>query len=102
VQYRGEFGHLYAPTGKLGVFVEIGMFERRMLPEGLPTLEAPHPFRLWIGVDPSRKWRRSLYFNLPVRFRPSPLNLLFYDLTDQKRVFDPARVRYDVFDFDAY
>jgi predicted N-acetyltransferase YhbS len=102
VQYRGEFGHLCAPTGKLGVFVEIGMFERRMLPEGLPTLEAPHPFRLWIGVDPSRNWWRSPYFNVPVRFRPSPLNLLFYDLTDQKRVFDPARVRYDVFDFDAY
>ncbi len=102
VTYRGDFGHLYAPTGKFGIFLEVGMFDTDMLPDDLLELKALHPLRAWIGVDPSRNWRRSLYVNVPVRFRPSPLNLLFYDLTDQKRVFDPARVRYDVFDFDAY
>ncbi len=102
VKYRGERGHLYAPTGKFGIPVEIGSFERRLLPADLPPLKTPSPLRLWIGVDPNRDWSRSLYFSIPVRFRPSPLNLLFYDLTDKKRTLDPSRAYIDVFDFDAY
>ncbi len=102
VKYRGERGHLYAPTGKFGIPVEIGSFDRHLLPKDLPSLKTLNPLRLWIGVDPGRDWSRSLYFNIPVRFRPSPLNLLLYDLTDKKRTFHPGKVRYEIFDFDAY
>jgi len=40
--------------------------------------------------------------NVPERLWPSPLNLLFFDLTEAGRRFEPDRVRYEVFDFDAY
>ena len=36
------------------------------------------------------------------RFKPVPLNLLWWDLTGEGREFDGSRVQYDVFDFDAY
>jgi predicted N-acetyltransferase YhbS len=102
VAYRGGCGHIYAPTGKLGISVEVGAFDRSLLPEGLRKFGSANPLRLWIGVDNSRDWSRSLYFDVPERLRPSPLNLLWYDLTGQNRTFDPSRVRFDAFDFDAY
>jgi predicted N-acetyltransferase YhbS len=102
VAYRGDVGHLYAPSGKPGVVVEVGAFPRAWLPPTLEPLRTESPLRLFIGADASRNWTRSAYVDVPKRFRPSPLNLLFHDLTEQKRRFDPSRVRYDVFDFDAY
>ncbi len=102
VQYQSDIGHLFAPAGKPGIWVQIGAFASPLLPDNLPLLRTKSPLRMFIGADKSRDWSRSLYVDLPMRFRPSPLNLLFYDLTDQKRRFDPHRVRYEVFDFDAY
>ena len=102
VVHRGDVSHLFGATGRYGIWAEIGAFERGLLPSGLAALRVPNPLRLWIGVDPSRDWSRSLYADVPMRFRPSPLNLLFLDLTGENRRFDPGRVRYDLFDFDAY
>jgi len=102
VRWRGDVGHLFAATGRFGIEVEIAAFRRRDLPEDLPPLRALNPFRLWIGADPTRDWSRTLHFDVPRRFWPSPLHLLIYDLTDRKRVWDPDRVRFEVFDFDAY
>jgi predicted N-acetyltransferase YhbS len=102
VSYRNDVGHLFAPSGKPGIMVQVGAFPRALLPEGLPRLTTPSPLRLYVAADKSRKFSRSAYIDVPMRLRPSPLNLLFYDLTDQKRRFDPNRVRYEVFDFDAY
>ena len=101
VVLRGNRGHLYA-RARYGIPVDVGSFERGDLPSGLRPLRTLDPLRMWIGLDSARDWSRSAYFDLPVRIRPSPLNLLFYDLTDRKRSFDPAHVRYDLFDFDAY
>lgn len=102
VHWRGDRGHIFADTGRYGIPVEIGAFDRSELPADLPTLRAANPLRLWIGVDPSRDWSRSLYFDVPERFRPSPLNLLWYDLTGQDRRHEPDAVQYEIFDFDAY
>ena len=102
VRWRGDTGHLYASTGRLGVEVEIGAFSRRDLPDDLAPLRAAHPFRLWIGADPTRDWSRTLHFDVPKRFWPSPLHLLIYDLTGHERVWDAERVRFEIVDFDAY
>jgi len=102
VAYKGGYGRLYAPTGKFGISVQVGAFDRSLLPQDLPRYRSLNPLRLWIGRDPGRDWSRSLYFDVPERFWPSPLNLLWYDLTGKNRTFDPSRVRYEVFDFDAY
>ena len=99
---RGDRLHLYGTTNKYGIWAEVGAFPEGDLPPDLRPLGVPNPVRLWIGVDASRDWSRSAYFEVPARFRPSPLNLLFLDLTGQGRRFDPGRVRYELFDFDAY
>ncbi len=102
VSHRAGLGHLFAPSGRLGIWVEVGVFPEHLLPPDLPRLVTASPLRLYIAADKTRDFSRSAYLDVPMRFRPSPLNLLFYDLTDQKRHFDPNRVRYTLFDFDAY
>ncbi len=102
MKWRGDVGHLYADSGKYGIQVEIGAFARELLPNNLPELESHNPVRMWIGTDPTRDWSRSLYFDLPKRLRPSPLILLWNDLTGQGRRHVPDNVQYEIFDFDVY
>jgi hypothetical protein len=102
VRRRDGRAHLYAPTGRFGIWVEIGSFPSAWIPESTPAFRPANPLRLWIGADPTRDFARSLYVDVPLRLRPSPLYMLFGDLTGRDRRIDPARFRYDVFDFDAY
>jgi len=59
-------------------------------------------FRLHLGFDPSKDWTKSRYYNVPIRFRPSPLNFIFLDLTEQKRRLNASSIRFEALDFDAY
>lgn len=59
-------------------------------------------FRLHLGFDPSKDWTKSRYYNVPIRFRPSPLNFIFSDLTEQKRRLNASSIRFEALDFDAY
>lgn len=56
--------------------------------------------KVWIGLDPAMHWGGAAYMNVPMRFRPSPLNLIFKDLSGQGRKLDAARVRFHALDFD--
>jgi GNAT superfamily N-acetyltransferase len=58
--------------------------------------------RVWLGLDPAVEWRRSAFVPIPARLRPSPLNLLFKDLTGGAFQPDPQRVLFRAIDFDAY
>jgi hypothetical protein len=102
VKWRGDRGHIYADTGKYGVQVELGSFPRDLLSADMPRVRTWNPLRLWIGKDSTLDWSKSFYFDIPKRFRPSPLNLLWHDLTGQGRRHDPAKVQYDIFNFDAF
>jgi GNAT superfamily N-acetyltransferase len=102
VERRGDRAHLHAPTGRFGIWTELGAFPREVVPPDLPPYSAANPLRLWIGTDPTRDWKRSLYVDLPRRFRPSPLVLAFGDFSGKNRLIDPRRVQFGVFDFDAY
>ena len=64
--------------------------------------DAPRPLRVWLGVDPSVDWRRSAYVPIPQRLRPSPLNLVFRDLTGGDYLPDPRRLVFHGLDCDAY
>ena len=66
----------------------------------VPMEEGTVHRKIWIGLDPAMRWGGAAYLNIPLRFRPSPLNLIFKDLTGQGRVLDPARMRFDAMDFD--
>jgi GNAT superfamily N-acetyltransferase len=101
VRRSGGVVRVYA-QGPYRIPVEVGVFPSNQIPDGLPALRGPAPLRLFVGADPTRDWSRSAYRDVPQRFWPSPLHLLFYDLTGQGRRFDPGAVRYEVFDYDAY
>ncbi|MFD2564528.1 MULTISPECIES: GNAT family N-acetyltransferase [Aquimarina] len=60
------------------------------------------PIRLWIGINHNIDWKKSFYFDIPSRFRPSPLNLIFKDLSSKNRKFKSSEVRFSALDFDAY
>ena len=105
VHRRAGIAHLYAPTGRMGIHVEVGAFPESLVPDDLPPLRTPSPLRMWIGLDPTRRWERwglRSYVDAPQRLRPSPLILTFFDFRDAKHSLDPAHTRFDVFDFDAY
>jgi GNAT superfamily N-acetyltransferase len=98
---RGGEVSLHAATGRFGIWVELGSLEVAVLPAPPPALGF-RPLRLWLGLDCGRRFDRAVYGPLPARLRPSPLNLIFLDLTGRGRRLDPGRVRFQVLDFDAY
>jgi GNAT superfamily N-acetyltransferase len=102
VQHRRGRGTLFANAGRYAIRASLGSYPSEWIPVQTGRLVSANPVRLWMGLDPTRNWRYSLYFNLPERLRPSPLILLFSDLTDENRQLDPAKVRFDAFDFDAF
>jgi len=58
--------------------------------------------QLHLGLDPSADWDRSAYINIPQRFRPSPLNLIFLNLKPNGRRLNSDQVLFRALDFDAY
>jgi hypothetical protein len=62
----------------------------------------PNPVKLWIGLDHRCEWPGYWYCDLPDRFKPSPLNLVFKDLTNSKRLLVPETAQISLLDFDAY
>jgi predicted N-acetyltransferase YhbS len=99
---RAGRARLYARTGRWGIWCEVASLPEGDVPPDLPRFAARSPLRLWIGTDPGRDWSRSLYVDVPRRLRASPLHLTFGDFSGRGRRFDPRRVEFQVFDFDAY
>ncbi|MBI5815635.1 MAG: GNAT family N-acetyltransferase [Nitrospinae bacterium] len=93
---------VFAHTGKYGIWAVMNDID----PAGVAPPEAGHlrwnPLNVWIGLNPEYDWAKSAYINLPERFKPSPLNLIFRDLTGRGRVLDPQKTVFSLLDFDAY
>jgi len=58
--------------------------------------------KMWIGVDPQISWKKGIFVNLPNKLKPAPLNLIFRDLTNPGRLLDKSKIKFNVFDFDAF
>lgn len=86
---RKQFGARYVLTAGKGAFPQCDL-ERCTAPRR----------KVFIGLDPSLHWGGSFYANVPMRFRPSPLNLIFKDLTRAERRLEIDRVRFHAIDFD--
>lgn len=68
-------------------------------PAGAPALS---PLRLFIGLAPDEGARYWNYASIPMRLRPSPLNLIYRSFAARVAALDPARIRFTFLDFDAY
>jgi hypothetical protein len=54
---------------------------------------------LWFGKRPDLEFQAAI--DVPTRLRPSPFNLVFYDLTSQNRHLAPQHVCFEAADFDV-
>ncbi len=71
------------------------------LGSALPPAPRLKPLRMWIGIDPHLE-KSGLLAPLPDKLKPSPLNLIYRDLTNKARTLDRAALRFTLLDFDAY
>ncbi len=99
VERRGGALAVSAPAGlpALGAILYQG-------PGEAPLSAGPRagPMRVWLGLDPSIDWRASAFLPIPGRLRPSPLNLVYKDLTGDGFVPDPDRLVFRGLDLDAF
>jgi hypothetical protein len=100
---------LWRSTGTYGIYAEMGWFptEAQQLKGVLSQVDSmpmitPNPVKLWIGMDHRCEWPGYWYCDLPERLKPSPLNLVFKDLTNSKRLLVPETAQISLLDFDAY
>ena len=59
------------------------------------------PLKLWIGLFKDIR-TKGLFLNLPDRFKPSPLNLIFKNLSYELAQFKKEDICFELIDFDAY
>lgn len=100
VATRGEQATVYSHTHRRGVLAYMTRAPRS-LAAALPAPRITQPVRMWIGLDAHLE-RRGVLARLPDRFKPSPLNLIFRDLTARQRRLDRDTTRFTLLDFDAY
>jgi len=60
------------------------------------------PLRLFLGLVPDQARGLATYASIPVRMRPSPLNLIYRSFSPRVTELDPALIRFSFLDFDAY
>jgi GNAT superfamily N-acetyltransferase len=97
-RYRARKGNVFASAGTMGINAVLCV--NRTLPAPAASIP-PLGLQTWIGIDSNVRYR-GLFVNLPDRFRPSPLNCIFKDLSDSLPVFTKADVHFELIDFDAY
>jgi hypothetical protein len=98
---RGGSARVLCASGYPGILAELGSFAATDLPAGLASPSPMRPLRVWLGIDPDRRWRGRPFVALPARLRPAPLLFTFRDLCGS-RVPDASRARVVALDFDAY
>jgi GNAT superfamily N-acetyltransferase len=94
--------HAAAAGHKLPAYAELDAAEldaAGLAPGSGPALS---PLRLFIGLAPDACSRYWNYAGIPMRLRPSPLNLIYRSFTPRVERLDPARVAVSFLDFDAY
>ena len=102
-QYEISGSNIYAPSGKYGIKAIMGDFQKDLLNKfNGHRISSLNPMKLWMGIDPKIVWKGSFYYEIPQKMRPSPLNLIFKDLTENNRTIDASAVKFRAIDFDAY
>jgi GNAT superfamily N-acetyltransferase len=99
---RGALARVYCASGYPGIDAEVARIALALLPPGVPTAPRAAPLRVWIGLDRDLSWRGRAYLPLPRRLRPAPLHFAFRDLRAAERAPQPAALRVQALDFDAY
>lgn len=89
---------LLAHSGKLNIYAVLGQSE--LIAENRSVQQKSAFSKMWIGLAERKKL--GLYFTLPDKLKPSPLNLIFKDLTGRLPAIKKEEVYFELLDFDAY
>jgi len=101
--YEISGNNIFAPSGKYGIKAFMGDFQTDLISRfNSHRISSLNPMKLWMGIDPAINWKSSLYYDIPQKMRPSPLNLIFKDLTGSNRTINANAVKFRAIDFDAY
>jgi GNAT superfamily N-acetyltransferase len=93
-------GHLLPAYAEL----DAGTDTRKALaaPHSSGRVPALSPLRLFIGLAPDAASNYWNYASIPMRLRPSPLNLIYRSFSPRVSELDPGRIAFSFLDFDAY
>jgi GNAT superfamily N-acetyltransferase len=91
---------IYSATDKPFIFSKITEAPKTIAVNQLKK-KALLPIKLWIGVAKEVK-QKGFFLNLPDKLKPSPLNLIFKDLSDTMPVLKKEDIYFELIDFDAY
>jgi hypothetical protein len=102
-KYEINGKYIYANAGKYGVKTILGNFDEILFNNiSSSKIFSLNPVKLYIGLDPGINWNKSKYYEVPKKKRPSPLYLIFKDLTGNNLLLDQSSVKFQNIDFDAY
>ena len=91
--------HAPAEGNKLPAYAELDAAVPGFAPRAVAPLS---PLRLFIGLAPDAASNYWNYASIPMRLRPSPLNLIYRSFVARVDRLDPARIAFSFLDFDAY
>ena len=98
--FASKDGGVHVHTQKAGILAYMTHAPAAVV-AGLPKPPLTAPLRMWIGIDP-KLTKRGVLAPLPDKLKPSPLNLIFRDLTGKGRQLSRDNARFTLLDFDAY
>lgn len=99
---KSGFNSILGHTGRYGIWASMLDITSDGIVVSKQKIFRWNPFNLWIGLDESCDWGRSNYVNIPDRLKPSPLNLVFKDLSGMGRLLNSNKILFSLLDFDAY
>jgi len=104
LKYYKNKNKIIVPTGKIGLnAIMCDLNENQLSKENLiENFKGLNIFKLNVGLDSSIDWKKSFYFDVPKRFKSSPLNLIFKDLSNEGTLINPKKVKFEIIDFDGY
>lgn len=98
LQHKG----VYSATAYPMVHANLGFFPEEIVSSPKVIEKSPSPFKLWLGKDCRMSYKGKLYFDIPQKLRPSPLMLIYLDLTGKRPTIDANELVFQAIDFDAY
>jgi hypothetical protein len=98
-RYSRKGEQVLADTGRFGIKAVLSLNTEKLDPGNIKT--SATPLRLWIGLNPGLKLK-GIFMDVPQRFKTSPLNLIFKDLTGKLPRFDKREVIFELLEFDVY
>ena len=103
IQEKRDLYYISAPTKKYGIHATIGVFNKANNNElDKKNNNFSNGINIWMGIDNEINWKKSAYMSFPDKLKPSPLNLIFKDLTNNKITLNPETIKFQSIDFDAY